>query len=170
MSDRFDPTFDPLRDRIVVARRIHTLDPELGTVRAVAVRGGRILAAGATDEVAAVAAPGAERIDLEDAVVTPGFHDAHVHLGMFSRERLHVDLSTTASLAEAVARLRSRAESRPAGTWILGGDWDHTLWGGELPRRDVRGNSPVLLTPDRGGGRAGRARLRRYLGCSGGGP
>jgi predicted amidohydrolase YtcJ len=24
----------------------------------------------------------------------------------------------------------------PAGTWITGGDWDHTLWGGELPRRD----------------------------------
>ena len=45
-----------LRDRIVVARRIHTLDPKVGTVRAVAVRGGRILAAGATDEVAAVAA------------------------------------------------------------------------------------------------------------------
>ena len=24
----------------------------------------------------------------------------------------------------------------PAGTWITGGDWDHQLWGGELPRRD----------------------------------
>jgi predicted amidohydrolase YtcJ len=24
----------------------------------------------------------------------------------------------------------------PPGTWITGGDWDHTLWGGELPRRD----------------------------------
>ena len=23
----------------------------------------------------------------------------------------------------------------PAGTWVTGGDWDHTLWGGELPRR-----------------------------------
>ena len=23
-----------------------------------------------------------------------------------------------------------------AGTWIRNGDWDHELWGGELPRRD----------------------------------
>ena len=24
----------------------------------------------------------------------------------------------------------------PAGTWITGGNWDHSLWGGELPTRE----------------------------------
>ena len=37
----------------------------------------------------------------------------------------------------------------PPGTWITGGDWDHTLWGGELPRRDwidaVTPNHPVWV-------------------------
>ena len=37
----------------------------------------------------------------------------------------------------------------PAGTWISGGDWDHSLWGGELPARDwidaVTPNHPVWV-------------------------
>jgi predicted amidohydrolase YtcJ len=28
------------------------------------------------------------------------------------------------------------ADGRQPAAWITGGDWDHTLWGGELPRRD----------------------------------
>ena len=35
-----------------------------------------------------------------------------------------------------VARIKAFAATVPQGTWITGGDWDHTLWGGELPRRD----------------------------------
>jgi predicted amidohydrolase YtcJ len=35
-----------------------------------------------------------------------------------------------------VSRIARFAETVPAETWITGGDWDHTLWGGELPRRD----------------------------------
>jgi predicted amidohydrolase YtcJ len=36
------------------------------------------------------------------------------------------------------------ARTVPAGTWITGGDWDHELWGGELPRREWVDS----LTPD----------------------
>jgi predicted amidohydrolase YtcJ len=35
-----------------------------------------------------------------------------------------------------VARIGAFTKTVPAGTWITGGDWDHQLWGGELPRRD----------------------------------
>ena len=35
--------------------------------------------------------------------------------------------------AEYVSRIRAFAATVPPGTWIQGGDWDHSLWGGELP-------------------------------------
>ena len=44
------------------------------------------------------------------------------------------------SSSRASRHLRRRCR---AGTWITGGDWDHTLWGGELPRArlDRRGHA-----------------------------
>src|SRR5690606_34217053 len=43
------------------------------------------------------------------------------------------------------------AKSQPrAGAWIIGGDWDHTLWGGELPDRHwidaVTPETPVWIS------------------------
>ena len=35
-----------------------------------------------------------------------------------------------------MSRIKAFAATVPAGTWITGGDWDHSLWGGELPARD----------------------------------
>ena len=35
-----------------------------------------------------------------------------------------------------MSRIKAFAATVPPGTWIQGGDWDHTLWGGELPSRD----------------------------------
>ena len=34
------------------------------------------------------------------------------------------------------ARIKAFAATVPAGTWITGGNWDHSLWGGELPTRE----------------------------------
>jgi predicted amidohydrolase YtcJ len=149
VSDPVDPTFDPLRDRVFLASRIHTLDPGLGAVDAVAVRGGRILAAGALGEVRARVAPDAEVVDLGDVTVTPGFHDAHVHLGMHSLERAQVDLSRTASFAEAIDAVRARAEATPPGDWVLGTGFALQRWGERNPDRTALDAAvpahPVLL-------------------------
>jgi predicted amidohydrolase YtcJ len=48
-----------------------------------------------------------------------------------------------------VRRIAEFAEGRAEGEWITGGDWDHTLWGGQLPARDwideVTPNNPVWI-------------------------
>lgn len=135
MTDRFDPDFDPMRDRIFRAARIHTLDPATGPVEAVAVRGGRVLALGDLDAVRSQAAADADVVELDGAAVTPGFHDAHVHLGMFARERAQVDLSLTTSFAEAIERLRERAAATPPGDWVLATGFALQRWGERHPDR-----------------------------------
>jgi len=49
-----------------------------------------------------------------------------------------------------VRRVEAFAETAQAGEWITGGAWDHTNWGGELPRRDwidaVTPDNPVWIS------------------------
>ena len=40
-----------------------------------------------------------------------------------------VQLRDARTRAEFVARIKAFAATVPAGTWITGGDWDHTLLG-----------------------------------------
>jgi predicted amidohydrolase YtcJ len=123
--------------------------PAQPSAEAIAIAGDRIVAVGSTREITAQAGSAAEVIDLKGAFVTPGFVDAHVHFLDGGFRLTSVQLRDARTRAEFVARIKAFAATVPAGTWITGGDWDHTLWGGELPRRDwidaVTPNHPVWI-------------------------
>jgi predicted amidohydrolase YtcJ len=109
---------------------IHTMDPNQPTVAALAVdRGsGRILAAGDNADIRALAGPLTETLDLGGRVALPGFIDAHTHLLGTAQARLEVELRETRSEDEAVALVRERAATTPAGSWIIGHSWDKNQW------------------------------------------
>src|SRR5258706_1903575 len=73
---------------------IHTMDSQTPRVAALAIdRGsGRIVAAGDDDEIATLAGPLAETVNLAGRTVLPGFIDAHTHLAHFPEARLNVQL------------------------------------------------------------------------------
>jgi len=161
-----DSSFDPLRDRLFVGGSIRTLDDQRPVAEAVAVRGGRVLAVGDEAEVRARLAPDAETVDVGGAVLTPGFHDAHVHLGFHGQELSQVQLGDTTSLDEALERLRVRAASVPPGTWVLGTGFALQRWGLRHPDREtldaVLPAHPVLLrSQDHHSGLANGAALER---------
>jgi predicted amidohydrolase YtcJ len=82
--------------------------------------------------------------------VTPGFIDSHVHFLTGGFNLASVQLRDASTPQEFIRRIKDYAATLPAGTWITGGDWDHTLWGGELPRHDwidsVTPNNPVWVS------------------------
>src|SRR5439155_651972 len=62
-----------------------------------------------------------------------------------------VDLRRAATPGEFIRQLREYAGRLAPGEWILGGDWDHTLWPGQpLPRHEwidsVTPDNPVFLS------------------------
>ena len=110
------------------------------TAESMAIGGGKVLAVGKNEEVTRLAGPATRLHDLDSAntgaVVFPGFNDAHTHLGGAGRTKLNVDLTGAKSLAEMLAKVQSFAKAAPAGRWLTGGRWDHTLWANKvLPTR-----------------------------------
>lgn len=90
---------------------VFTGDEHAPLAEAVAVDGGRILAVGDGGAVAEVAGEGAEVVDLDSALVSPGFVEAHTHLAMFGQALDKVQLRDAATLTEIQDRLR-RARRR----------------------------------------------------------
>jgi len=133
---------------ILMNGRVWTGNPAQPSAEAIAIDGDRIVAVGTTPDVRRLARHAAT-IDLAGAFVVPGFIDAHVHFVDGGFRLTSVQLRDAADREEFVARIGAFAGTTPSGTWITGGDWDHTLWGGELPRRDwidaVTADHPVWV-------------------------
>jgi predicted amidohydrolase YtcJ len=91
---------------------------------------------GSDAEIARYIGGDTEVIDARGAFLVPGFIDTHVHFITGGFRLASVQLRDAATPHDFVARIRDFAATVPPGTWILGGDWDHTLWGGELPTRE----------------------------------
>ncbi len=118
---------------------------EFSTDGAVAIRGDRILAVGALDDVLDCADARTERLHLPGRLVLPGFQDAHVHPPLAGRHRMHVslhDLDGVAGYLDAIARY---AAANPDQPWIYGGGWAPESLPGTSPGRELLDR----IVPDR---------------------
>ncbi|HVG44889.1 MAG TPA: amidohydrolase, partial [Longimicrobium sp.] len=118
--------------------------------RALAVRGGRIIVVGSDLEVNRQIGPSTRIFDGAGKMVVPGFIDSHVHFLSGGASLASVQLRDARTRAEFVRRIRDYARTLPRGAWITEGNWDHSLWGGELPRKEwidsVTPNNPVWIS------------------------
>jgi predicted amidohydrolase YtcJ len=133
---------------ILTGAGLGTASPQ--RVTAIAVGDHEIVAVGDDAAVLRQKQPATRLFDLHGAFVMPGFNDAHVHLADAGRTKLAVDLTGSTSLAEMSRRVSAAAATAPAGAWLLGGGWDHTLWANKtLPTRQdldiVSGGHPAFF-------------------------
>lgn len=112
-----------------------------GTARAVHVTGDRITWVGADPR----AAPPADRVlDLGGAWLLPAFVDAHVHGTATGLAAAGVNLTGSASVAEAMARLCDVAARATPGAVVTGHGWEDFRWpeGRPLHAADVAAAAP----------------------------
>ena len=120
-------------------------------VTAIAVASGKIIAIGDDATILKLKTPTTKIIDLNNAFVMPGFNDAHTHIANAGRNKLTVDLDHVPTLAEMQSRIRTFTATLPAGAWVRGGGWDHTIWPDkQLPTRAdidaVTAGHPAIFT------------------------
>lgn len=132
----------------IVNARVWTGNAQRPWADGLAISDDRITAVGSSAEVRKLAGS-AEVIDAKGQMVVPGFIDAHVHFIMGGFGLASVQLRDAATKEEFVRRIGAFAKTMPKGAWITNGDWDHTLWGGELPRKEwidsVTPDNPVWI-------------------------
>ncbi len=127
----------------VVNARVWTADNRRRWADAILTSGDRISLVGSSAEVMKRVGDTARVIDARGAFVVPGLIDSHIHFLAGGLGLSSVQLREAASPSEFSNRVAAFARTKPAGTWIRNGDWDHELWGGELPRKEwVDGNTP----------------------------
>ena len=142
----------PKADTVVLHGMIWTgLSSGAAQPGAVAIRAGKILAVGDSADIARYVGSGTQVIDAHGGLVLPGFADGHTHFVDGGFQLASLDLRDAATPQEFVRRIAVFAKTRRPGQWILGGDWDHTLWPGQpLPRREwidsVTPDNPVFLS------------------------
>lgn len=132
--------------------RVLTMDAMSRVADGVAVRDGRIVAVGASAEVAREVGPDATVVDLHGRALLPGFSDPHNHFSMTAFEPRSVDCRTPpmANKAAVLEAIAAAAQGAPAGQWIWGlgysawiGDENGSLLRGELD--EVAANNPVCI-------------------------
>jgi hypothetical protein len=86
---------------------------------------GRIRGVGSAAEMEQVAPHHVPRMELAEALVTPGLVDGHTHLAMWALNRRRVELAGLSTREEVIARV---AAARPLQGWIIGQGWDANAW------------------------------------------
>jgi predicted amidohydrolase YtcJ len=124
------------KDLAVVNARVWTGDPRRAWADALLTSGDRLAVVGSSAEVMKRLNADTHVIDLKGMFLVPGFIDSHIHFLAGGLGLASVQLRDASSRAEFARRIRDFARRSPSGTWIRQGDWDHELWGGELPQRD----------------------------------
>jgi predicted amidohydrolase YtcJ len=132
----------------VVNARVWTGDSTRPWADGLAVAGERIAAVGSSAEIRKRAGT-ARIIDAGGQMVVPGFIDSHVHFLTGGFRLSSVQLRDAKTPEEFTRRIKDFAASIPRGAWITGGDWDHQLWGGQLPERSwidsITPDNPVWI-------------------------
>ena len=133
----------------VINAKIWTANPLKPWAEAIAVSGNLISTVDSNKEIQKLHTKKTLVIDAKGQMLTPGFTDSHLHFIEGGLRLSSVQLRYARTPEDFITRIKLFAETIEPGTWITGGDWNHELWGGELPCCEwidkVTPNNPVWI-------------------------
>lgn len=134
---------------ILWGARIRTLDPELSSCSAIAVKDGRIVATGDDDAIRAMRGPGTTMIDGRGIAFVPGLTDSHIHPLWGAASTQGADLFAAATLDDLRVALLAERERVGPDAWVHGWGVHYELFAETGIRGDlfdeVVGGQPAIL-------------------------
>lgn len=136
-------------DVLYVNGHVYTMDAGTSEAGAFAVREGRIIAVGTTEDLKKSIRP-KRVVDLQGKTVLPGLIDSHAHLMGLGIAKLTIDLVGVTSEAQIASLVSERVKKSEPGQWVRGRGWDQNLWQSKrFPAHQaldkVSPDNPVLL-------------------------
>jgi len=105
-------------DLVVLGGRVITVDAAFSIHRAMAVKGGRIVAVGGDERIRQYQGPGTEVVSLGGKTVMPGLVDSHTHPISAAITEFDHPIPAMECIADVLEYIRSRAKALGAGKWI----------------------------------------------------
>ncbi|MFF0227653.1 amidohydrolase [Streptomyces sp. NPDC004629] len=141
----------PADPKTVLLRRGEVHSPADPFATAMVVERGQVAWVGSEGAADAFADGVDEVVDLDGALVTPAFTDAHVHTTATGLALTGLDLSAAGTREAALDLVRDFAAARPGDRVLLGHGWDAARWpGGRPPTRPeldaATGGRPLYLS------------------------
>lgn len=106
-------------DLIVRNAKILTVDAKFSVAEAVAVRGGKVVAVGTSDDVMKTWGEKTRVIDAAGKTVLPGLYDSHVHPVGAALSEAGEPVPVLRSIPEIQDHIRRKAAATPKGNWIV---------------------------------------------------
>jgi len=136
-------------DLLLYNATIYTVDSSFSIANAIAVKDGKIVATGTTDELQAKF-EATTAIDESGKFIYPGFIDAHAHFVGYAGNLARVNLVDTKSWEDVLDKTKAFAASHTSG-WLTGRGWDQNDWTiKDFPNNQLLNEAfpdrPVLLT------------------------
>jgi hypothetical protein len=103
---------------------VRTMDPACPVARAVAIRGGKVIAVGEKEACAAALEKGYEPVDLQGCALLPGFIDTHLHPVLLIFFALNCDLGGAKSIGDLQRALREALSKKSGDSWLVGLNFD----------------------------------------------
>ncbi len=115
-------------DLVLLNGKIVTVDPSETIAEAVAVKGGRFLKVGSSEEIRRLAGKKTRIIDLKGKTVLPGLIDTHEHCLRKGMRGDWVDCTSPplATIDHLVEALAAKASEKAEGEWVVGYGFDET--------------------------------------------
>ena len=144
-------------DLILINGTIYTADSKNSVVQAIAVKEGKIVAAGSNIDIQGLAGDQTQIIDLAGDFLMPGLIDAHAHFTSLGKSLININLLDSKNWEEIVSLVEQKAKETPKAEWIEGRGWHQDKWNSNTdlrfdgyPYHDllsaVSPDHPVVLT------------------------
>ena len=131
-------------DLIIYNANVYTVDSSFSVANAFAVRDGKILETGLSENIRKKY-DAKEELNAEGKSVYPGFIDGHTHFYRYGEGLQSVELVGTQSWTEILEKVKAFADQNPDG-WLIGRGWDQNDW----ENKDFPDNQKLNeLFPDR---------------------
>lgn len=122
-------------DRLLLNGNIETMNPIRPMAEAIAIKGGKILFVGDTEDAKSFAGDGTDIIDLGGKYVTPGMIESHNHVVSSKWITTGVDVSAARSVDDVGQLMKEYVDANPNETGpLIGFGWMPANLGNQQPR------------------------------------
>lgn len=125
-------------DMLLINGNIVTMDSQIASAQAIAIKADRILKIGTTEDLNNLQSKDTKVIDLDGKFVMPGFIEGHGHFSGLGKSLIDLNFLRSKNWDEIIQQVAEKVKTAQPGEWIEGRGWHQEKWT-ESPEQNLHG-------------------------------